>query len=331
MYGIDLGLIPYQGLTRDIKKVRRAIEEFGNRATSQFGATREQRRDLQERIARSGSAAQNGIQAAAGGGPGAAGAAGNVGGAVADQAFQEMQRHSLEAFDALERDQQGYSTANALMAVVSGMRTLPGRKAVVFFSEGLSIPPNAKDRFLAVVAAANRANVSIYSVDAAGLRTESPLKETREEIPASRRALATAQSDVRPHGANQCSRHWSGTKHTCNSIRTAVWDCFPTRQGDCSLRIRMTSGKPSAASTATFAITTCSVTCRRTTISTASTVRSASRSKRPGVRVYHRKVLCGSRTGRSAGPRLRGASAGRARSGTGAERIPSPRWRLDVP
>ena len=83
-----------------------------------------------------------------------------------------MQQRSLETFDALERDQEGYSTANALMAIVSGMRTLPGRKALVFFSEGLSITTNAKDRFLSVIAAANRANVSIYSVDASGLRVK---------------------------------------------------------------------------------------------------------------------------------------------------------------
>jgi VWFA-related protein len=88
----------------------------------------------------------------------------------------------LQTFDSLERNQRGYSTANALMAVVSSMHTLPGRKAIVFFSEGLSIPPDVQERFVGVVAAANRANVSIYSVDAGGLRTESTLKETREEV-----------------------------------------------------------------------------------------------------------------------------------------------------
>jgi VWFA-related protein len=181
VYGIDLGLVPYQGFTRDMTRVRTAIAEFSTRAISQFGATGEQRRALQEQALRSGIAAAAATQAA-GGGPGATGGSQNIGGAVVDQMFMEMQQHSLQAFDALERDQQGYSTANALMAVVSSMRTLPGRKAVVFFSEGLSIPTNAQERFLSVIAAANRANVSIYTVDTAGLRVESTLKETREEI-----------------------------------------------------------------------------------------------------------------------------------------------------
>ena len=39
------------------------------------------------------------------------------------------------------------------------MRAIPGRKSVVFFSEGLSITSNVKARFTSVIAAANRANV----------------------------------------------------------------------------------------------------------------------------------------------------------------------------
>jgi VWFA-related protein len=184
VYGIDLGLVPYQWFTRDAASVRKAVDEFGNRATSQFGSTREQRLDAMDRSRMAGQAASDAAMVAAGtaqgGGQGAAGAA--LGGAAVEAQFQQMQAQMLQTFDALERDQRGYSTANALMAVVSSMRSVPGRKAIVFFSEGLSIPVNAQERFVAVVAAANRANVSIYSVDAAGLRTESTSKETRDEI-----------------------------------------------------------------------------------------------------------------------------------------------------
>ena len=164
--------------------VRKAIEEFGSRAVSQFTSSSSDRRELMARASASGAAANAQEQAVAGGGPGASQAAQGMGAAQTNQMFLEMQARTLQTFDALERDQQGYSTANALMAVVSSMRHQPGRKAVVFFSEGLSIPPNAQERFVAVVAAANRANVSIYSVDAAGLRTVSTLKETRDEIDA---------------------------------------------------------------------------------------------------------------------------------------------------
>ena len=188
VYGIDLGLVPYQAFTRDLAKVRKAVEDFGVRAVSQFGSTREQRLDLQDRLARAG-AAQTTAEQSAGAGGGGVGQA--IAGTAGDVAFMAMQQRMLQTFDNLERNQRGYSTANALMAVVSSMREIPGRKAIVFFSEGLSIPPDVQERFVAVVAAANRANVSIYSVDAAGLRTESTLKETREEImAASQRTLS---------------------------------------------------------------------------------------------------------------------------------------------
>src|SRR5262249_58286188 len=82
------------------------------------------------------------------------------------------------------------ATANGLMAIVNSMSRLPGRKAVLFFSEGLSIPPNVQQQFRSVIHAANRANVSVYAVDAAGLRAESTLQAAREEINArSRRRM----------------------------------------------------------------------------------------------------------------------------------------------
>ena len=116
-----------------------------------------------------------------------------MGGPQVEMQMAAMQSRMLQTFETLERDHRGYSTANGLMAVVSSMRNMPGRKAVIFFSEGLSIPPNVEDRFIAVAAAANRANVSIYSMDAAGLRTESTLKETRDELTAASETDAAAE------------------------------------------------------------------------------------------------------------------------------------------
>jgi VWFA-related protein len=182
VYGLDLSLVAHQPFTRDAKRVREALDAFANRATSTFGATRNEQRDLVERSIRASDQLNNVTQG---------GDTGAIGSAAVEQQFAEMAARSLQTFETLERDQRGYSTANGLLAVVSGMRTIPGRKAIVFFSEGLSIPPNVQERFIAVTAAANRANVSIYSIDAAGLRTDSTLKETSEgQMAASRRTLS---------------------------------------------------------------------------------------------------------------------------------------------
>ncbi len=88
----------------------------------------------------------------------------------------------LATFELLERDQQGYATINGLLAVITSMRNLPGRKTIIFFSEGIALPPSVQVKFPSVINAANRAGVSIYSIDAAGLRADSPNAEATREI-----------------------------------------------------------------------------------------------------------------------------------------------------
>lgn len=102
----------------------------------------------------------------------------------------------LQALESLERDQQGLATTNALLALVSGLKTLPGRKAVVFFSEGLVLPDRVVGTLSAVISEANRGGVSFYAADAAGLRTKSAADEMRRELTATSDALqAATESD----------------------------------------------------------------------------------------------------------------------------------------
>ncbi len=93
-----------------------------------------------------------------------------------------MMNRMERAFEAMARDQQGHATINSLMAVISGLGELPGRKTVIFFAEALAIPPNVQTQFESVVATANRLNVSVYSLDAAGLRVHSGQSETARRI-----------------------------------------------------------------------------------------------------------------------------------------------------
>ena len=177
VFGIDLTLVFHQPFTRDADAIRGAVRAAAGRGTSSFGTTRQQSSQSAEQLVRN-TAALNAMTSNAG--PG--GASGGIGGAASEVQFATIQRRMAETFQALERDEQGYATANALMAVVSAMKAIPGRKSVVFFTEGLAIPPNIKARFQSVIDAANRANVSIYPMDAAGLRTDSTTKETADGV-----------------------------------------------------------------------------------------------------------------------------------------------------
>jgi VWFA-related protein len=175
VFGIDLSLIFYQPFTRDGDALRKAVEDAVGRATSgsQSG------RSAAVKAAQAADAAQATLSAQ----ESAAGQGGGVDAAAAANAvFTSMTSRIAQQFTSLESDEEGYSTANALLAIVSSMKAIPGRKTMVFFSEGLSITTNVQSRFTSVIAAANRANVSIYPMDAAGLRTESTLAATREGV-----------------------------------------------------------------------------------------------------------------------------------------------------
>jgi VWFA-related protein len=180
VFGIDLSLKIFQGYTHDSAALRSAIELIGERSTSTFDNGG--RAEASRRASGAASAMAGFEQSMAAGGPGAASASAQAGATAPAAIAAQMQARTLETFEALERDQQGYSTVNGLMALVNSMRALPGRKSVIFFSEGIALPPAVIAQFRSVIDSANRANVSIYAMDAVGLRTESTTAAARENI-----------------------------------------------------------------------------------------------------------------------------------------------------
>src|SRR5215203_784861 len=104
-------------------------------------------------------------------------------------------------YETMMREEQGYATTNGLLAVVDALSLLPGRKTVVFFAEGLAIPPAVLARFDSVVATANRANVSVYTIDAAGLRVHSTQAETAAGVTALGNTTFDRDSNAPPPGA----------------------------------------------------------------------------------------------------------------------------------
>ena len=178
IFSIDLALTPYSPFTRSGATLRQALAKLGNRSSSSFNnAERQQRKASADQQAASSS--QTAVSAAAAAGPSASG---SIGTSPAAAMLAQMESNMIRDFDVMERDQQGYATTNGLFAVIGSLAKLPGRKSVVLFSEGLAIPPAVQRLFLGVVDAANRANVSIYTMDAAGLRAESEQAKIRDKV-----------------------------------------------------------------------------------------------------------------------------------------------------
>jgi VWFA-related protein len=179
IFGIDLGLTPYAPFTRNGRVLRQALGRIASRASASFNNPEAQERkanaDLQAATA---SAAAEGARAAGGG----AGTSSAMGTAAGDAKLAQMESRMLQQFDVMERDEQGYSSTNGLFAIIGALRGLPGRKSLVLFSEGIAIPPGVQRLFLGVIDAANRANVSIYTIDAAGLRAVSEQARIRDQV-----------------------------------------------------------------------------------------------------------------------------------------------------
>ena len=187
VFRIDLSLNTVQPFTDNSELIRAAIENATNSTGSTYVSGAQRTRDLADRSLaldrQIDSAQANATAAGASGDPGGAAAAGQASGqAAAAQKLVEMESNILQQFEALERDQQGFATINGLLAVINPMRNLPGRKTIIFFSEGLALPTSVQTKFPAVISAANRANVSIYTIDAAGLRTESGTADSAREL-----------------------------------------------------------------------------------------------------------------------------------------------------
>jgi hypothetical protein len=165
--------------------LREALREVSSRATSVFD--REAVRDIKESLARSGGDLHPSVPAVASpesiGRPavetGLYSAIPTVPAAVAASGAYAR---TSEAWERMARDQQGFASINAVRAVVEGLGTLPGRKTLVLFAESLALPEAVMPQFDGVVALANRLNVSVYTMDAAGLRVHSKDMETAREV-----------------------------------------------------------------------------------------------------------------------------------------------------
>jgi VWFA-related protein len=118
-------------------------------------------------------------------------------GLVGELMIERTTQRMDEAYREFQRDGFGHAATTSLLAIVTSLAPLPGRKSVVFFAEDFAVPDAAASRFQAIIDTANRANVAIYTVDAAGLRVHSRRAETSREIAAiGRRGVGDADRDA---------------------------------------------------------------------------------------------------------------------------------------
>jgi VWFA-related protein len=162
VFAIDQRLSVLLQYTGDKEAVKKAI----NRATATDFAlyTEESDRIATElKAVAAQTAASAAIPTNANGAPNPAGAA--------SAAMAQMTLNMIQFSQSSERSQQGRATIFSLFSLIKEQYRLPGRKTLIYFTEGFSVPPELSDLFNTMIGMANRANVSVYAVDATGLAT----------------------------------------------------------------------------------------------------------------------------------------------------------------
>ena len=188
-------------LVQQFTSERRAIEDAVLRATGEVNAQYTNATDdLAEAVQRERDLRERFESMAATAGPESAAAAANLGRA-ADMA--RMAVDALRLTQTLQREQQGHSSLYSLLALSRQQQPLAGRKTILFFSEGIQVPPTLEHVLSTAISEANRANVSIYAVDARGLGDARRFDATRETL---QEAVAAANRATTSQGLSPVSR-----------------------------------------------------------------------------------------------------------------------------
>ncbi len=83
----------------------------------------------------------------------------------------KIQYDMLQQADAADREVSARASIDALLSIVKAESSLPGRKVILYFNPWLNIPDEALEQYHFMISAANRANITFYTVDPKGLVT----------------------------------------------------------------------------------------------------------------------------------------------------------------
>lgn len=163
VFHVDRRLHVLQPFTNDRARLKAAIE----RATGMAPSDAVNDSVALDRVLQSNS---GGSTQAAAPGPGNASV---DGGAMSAAAAARVAQNMAEFANMNSREDLGRISIFALWGVIDQMSRLPGRKSVLYFAEGIQMPNGLVQQFHAMISAANRANISVYTIDSRGLMTSS--------------------------------------------------------------------------------------------------------------------------------------------------------------
>src|SRR6266404_8729039 len=167
LFAISGGLQLLQPFTQDKAKLIAAVEKAYDSST---GSKTSEARGLSENISAMRERIASGPELEGGPAPGP-----GFNGSAAAQAL--IARHVLEQYIQLRSSlstQQTRPVLAALAAICEGLRSIPGKKTLVMFSQGFVATEALDWQVQSTIDIANRANVAIYIIDSGGLTGGAP-------------------------------------------------------------------------------------------------------------------------------------------------------------
>ncbi len=108
----------------------------------------------------------------------------------ADIANVEMLSKAIIDSDQNSRDMQSRPALDSLRALAQSLGTQPGRKTIVYFSQGLPLTGAGKDGLNALINTCSRSNVGVYVADVTGLTMASRTQASNDMLAAAGNASA---------------------------------------------------------------------------------------------------------------------------------------------
>jgi len=164
VYRSDLSLYALQPFTTDRDRLVKAIDVATGGSMAQFKEMSQSVADARQNADRAAAAVQN---LGNGGPPSAASLNG-----LAAAKFAAITADTLEFTSRSESTDDSRRTLNHILGIIDALHDLPGRKAVLYFSQYLPVNSNTAFLYAAAVNAADRSNVSLYTIDPSGLNLE---------------------------------------------------------------------------------------------------------------------------------------------------------------
>ena len=175
-----LSMVPLQPFTHDTAALRRAVDRVAVTASNNLSPDAERKRATLR---------TQGLDPAA---PVTAGAESALGWTTiadrearlygdpndSEKMLTQLALSMDEGYSRFLTEYEGDASLSGLRSTVEVLARVEGRKSILYFTEELPITSRLKARFDALIGEANRANVTIYPVDAAGLRIHSKEAET---------------------------------------------------------------------------------------------------------------------------------------------------------